>query len=71
MTFSLKQKFSMEISEFCSEDDPMRFEDFFDEEIILERKVEKKDVTFRQGFFNPSFAQHLSEIIYKFTQKPN
>ena len=49
----------------------MRLEDFFDEEIIQERKVEKKDVAFRPGFFHPPFAHHLSEIIYKFTQKPN
>lgn len=33
--------------------------------------MEKRDVVFRPGLFNPKFSTHLSELIFKFTQKPN
>ncbi len=49
----------------------MRMDEFFDDEIILERKVEKRDVIFRPGCLSSKFMKQSSELIYKFCQDAN
>lgn len=59
------------MSSFLSDGDQMRMDEFFDDEIILERKVEKRDVIFRPGCLSSKFMKQSSDLIYKFCQDAN
>lgn len=46
-------------------------EQFFDDEIIFEKKVQKREINFRPGCLNSKFIKFSSELIYKFCQSPD
>lgn len=71
MSYRAHHKNSFEISEFHSETEQVRNDEFFDDEIILEQKIDKKDVVFQSSCLRQSFTTFVQDRIFKFVRQPN